>query len=152
MGCGVWALTLAAVLVVFVLTCVFVLSSIGIAPVIDGGGLSWDASGYVTREANRTTRYVVEQQQQTERNRQDNETLRWLAVAGAVGGVLTVWAIQHNRTKRQQAETQLKLQMYLAYLGVNGEVGKHNGQLGVYDYDHGEFVPAGVALLEMRDN
>ena len=149
MSCGEWALTLAAIIVVFVLTSLFVLSSIGIAPVIDSSGLSWDSTGYVTHEANRTQRYIVQQQEQTERNRQDNETQRWFAVAGAVAVVLVVWAVQHYRTKRQQAEMQLKLQMYLAYLGTSGHVGTLNGQLGVFDHDRHEFVPAHVALLEL---
>lgn len=152
MSCGEWALTLAAVIVVFVLTAMFVLASVGIAPVIDANGLSWDATGYVTHEANRTARYVVQQQEQTERNRQDDETLRTFAVVGALASVLVVAIVQHNRTKRKQAETTLKLQMYLAYLGASGHIGKLNGQLGVFDHDRHEFVPAHVALLELKGN
>ncbi len=151
-GCFGFTLTVGALLFVTVFLAGMLLSSIGIAPVIDANGLSWDNSAYIAHDNNRTTRYVAEQHEQTVRNHDNNQTVRWLVVVGAGAGVLVVWAVQHYRTKRQQAETQLKLQMYLAYLGVNGEVGKHNGQLGVYDYDHGEFVPAGVALLEMRNN
>jgi len=141
-----------ALLVVMVFMSAMILASVGIAPVVDSGGLSWDSSAYVAHDANRTARYVVEQQEQTERDRHANESLRTIVIVGALAGVLVVAIVQYNRTRRQQQATQLKLQMYLAYLGVNGRVGKLNGQLGVYDHDHGEFVPAGVALLEMREN
>ena len=76
MTCAEWALTLGAILVVFVMTSLFVLASVGIAPVIDANGLSFDATGYVTHEANRTVRYVAEQHEQTEGWRPPSASVR----------------------------------------------------------------------------
>lgn len=159
MGCGAWAITLLTIVVVFVFSAAFILSSIGIAPVVNSDGLSWDSSAYVAHDANRTTRYVAEQENKTERNKQDNETLRIVAVVVAVMGTIALIAYQRERTKRhnaallaQENETRMRLQMYIAYLGMNGAVGRYRGDLGVFDRDRGEFVPAGVALLELKGN
>ncbi len=156
MTCGEWALTLAAVLVVFVMTSMFVLASVGIAPVIDANGLSFDATGYITHEANRTARYIADQNAKTEQNRQDNETLRWFAIVGGVAGTVALVVYQRERTKRHKAtlkaqenETRMRLKMYIAYLGIQGTVGRYKGDLGVFDHANGEFVPASVALLEL---
>ena len=151
-GCFGFTLTVCALLFVLVFMASMVLSSIGIAPVIDANGLSWDNSAYIAHDNNRTQQFVVQQQELTKRSADDNATWRTIAICLAVFGVLALAIVQRGITRRQQMQTQLKLQMYLAYLGVNGEVGRYNGQLGVYDHDHGEFVPAGVALLEMRNN
>ncbi len=143
---------LLAILFVFVVGSAFILSSIGIAPVVDGNGLSWDNTAYMAREQARTTRYTVWQQEQTKRSADDNVTWRTFAIVAAVFGVLALAIAQWGITRRERYQAELKLRMYLAYIGVNGHVGKLDGELGVFDHDHGEFIPAGVALLEMRDN
>lgn len=141
-----------ALLFVFVVGSAFILTSAGTAPIIDANGLSWDNSAYVAHQQAETARYVAKLAADTATSADNNATARTVAIALAVFGVLALAIAQWGITRRHEAETQLKLQMYLAYIGVNGEVGKFNGQLGVFDHDHGEFVPAGVALLEMRDN
>lgn len=157
-GCG-FAILVTAILVAMALTFAAMLASVGVAPVIDGAGLAWDSTAYVTRSNNQTQLAIAKQREETERNRQLTEAVRTVVIAlgvvaivAIIAGVAGVAIVQHNRTRRQRADVQLKLQMYLAYIGGNGAVGRYHGQLGVFDHDHGEFIPAGVALLEMRDN
>ncbi len=149
----------SAIIVAMILTFAAMLASEGVAPVIDGGGLSWDSTAYVTRSNNQTTIAVTKEREATERNRQLTEAVRSIvvvlgvvAIAAIIAAVIGVGIVQYHRTRRQRNETQLKLRMYLAYIGVNGNVGHYHGELGVFDHDHGEFIPAGVALLEMRSN
>ncbi len=142
----------AALLFVFVVGSAFILSSIGIVPIVDANGLSWDNSAYVADQQGETTRYVAKLAADTAQSADNNATWRTIAIAAAVFGVLALAIAQWGITMRERHQAQLKLQMYLAYLGVSGHVGQLDGQLGVFDHDHGEFIPAGVALLEMRSN
>lgn len=150
-GCG-FAILVSAMIVMFLLTCAFALSSIGIAPVIDSNGLSWDNSAYIAQQQSDTTRYVAKLQADVATSADNNATWRTIAIVGAVFGVVALVIAQWGITRRERYRAELKLRMYLAYIGVNGHVGKLDGELGVFDHDHGEFIPAGVALLEMRDN
>ncbi len=148
MSCGEWGLTLAAILVVFVLTAMFVLASVGVAPVVDSNGLSWDATGYISHEANRTARFVTEQHEQTERNRQDNETTRTVVVVGALAGVLVVGIVQHNRTRRHRAQVDTMVRLYVAQTYPHAQVEQRNGAKVLVDYARCEIVPYGVIVQE----
>jgi len=146
MSCGAWGLTLAAVIVVFALTSMFVLASVGIAPVIDANGLSWDSSGYIQRSNNATTRFVVEQEQHTERDRIFWDAAKWVAIVAGVVAVLVVVAVQMGRTRRH-ADT---LRAYIATQYPHAQIEQRNGARVLVDYERQEIVPLQIVEAEWR--
>lgn len=147
-GCG-FGFTVMAILFVMIFMSGAILASIGIAPVANSVGLSWDNSAYLAREANRTQRYIVEQQQQTERDRQGNETLRLFAIVGGVAGVLGLGIVQYNRTRRHSVQVDAMVQLHVAQNYRNARIEQRNGAKVLVDYDRQEIVPYNVITQEI---
>lgn len=142
--------------------------STGSLPVLSNGNLTWDTRPVETWQANRTARFVAEQQQETARKQAEEETSRkaieewnatfrtW-AMWGAVIAVLVVIAVQTGRTLRHR-ETQRTarvalLQNYIALsypAGANVQITSWQGAPAIIDHDGGEIVPYQVAQQEMR--
>lgn len=147
-GCG-FGITVMALLIVMVFMSAMILASVGIAPMVDSGGLSWDSSAYVAHDANRTQRYIVEQQQQTERDKQGNETLRMFAIVGGVAGVLGLGIVQYNRTRRHRVQVDAMVRLHVAQTYRNARIEQRNGAKVLVDYDRQEIVPYHVIEQEI---
>ncbi len=144
-----------AIVFVGVVTFGAILASVGIAPVVDIGGISWDTSAYIAHDQERTVRYVSQQENETERSRIFWENAQrialYLAVSGAIIATVTVVAVQRGRTMRQYNRDKMIALAYAKtyYFGEPVAIKKRDGRPALYDYARGEVVPFEAIEIEM---
>jgi hypothetical protein len=160
-GCGY-------LLIVFLVATLFFLVPIAkrIGPTIDNKGfLTWDFTGFIAQQENETERERIKQQEETERAGEWNETLRTVAMYGAFAGVVIVWAIQHNRTKRKAIDAWALLDaarpsmppqqianIYInTFLPNGGRVVNVNGIPMIADAEQRRLIPLDVAAQRLTE-
>ena len=137
--------------VLFVFVAMLGIGSIGSSPVFSPNGLSWDHTGRVAYEQQRTERERIEQAAETKRAREREETARWLIVALVAGGGIWIATREMGATVRNHSDNRAKVAMYQIYMREqypNARIETRNNQQLVVDPDSRTVFPLAVLRAE----
>ena len=132
---------------------VVAIGSIGSSPNVGPNGLTWDHTGRIAYEENRTERYIYQQGQETQRAEEWNETMRWGVVALVVFGGIWIFSREMGTTVRNGQNNRAKVAMYQIYMRQqypNARIESHDGMQLVVDPDTQTVFPLAVLRAEAR--